>query len=237
VQRPTQTYGTRNPQQQRQELILAHLPLVRHIIGRLQAKLPRGVDVENLEAAGVLGLVEAANRFDPDHGNRFDTFAYLRIRGAVLDELRRNSPLPQHLLERISVVRAAYRNLSPPVTVDQLALATGLTIEDVSECLAALPLTRVVSWEDVVGPPELQCAPTTARPDRQVEAAEQKQLLAQAIAQLPESERLVVTLYYLEDLRLKEIGAVLSVSESRVSRILKTAIFNLGEYMRARDGA
>src|SRR5438132_14284336 len=82
VQTVSQAYNQQTQQSQRQELILAQLPLVRHIVGRLKAKFPRGVDVENLEAAGVLGLVEAANRFDAQRGIRFETFAYLRIRGA-----------------------------------------------------------------------------------------------------------------------------------------------------------
>jgi RNA polymerase sigma factor FliA len=227
-----QTYNQQSVQNQRQALILAHLPLVRHILGRLKAKLPRGVDLENLEGAGVLGLVEAANRFDALRGIRFETFAYLRIRGAVLDELRRNCPLPQELLERIAKVQAAYRKLPPPVTVEQLTQASGLNAEDVVECLSALPLTRVISWDDIAGPADLSFASQNQRPDRQAELIEEKQILSQGIAQLPERERLAVTLYYLEDLRLKEIATILDLSESRVSRLLKTALFNLAEHMR-----
>ena len=231
-----QTVAHAYAQNQRNELILAHLPLVRHVIGRLRAKCPRGIDLENLEAAGVLGLVEAANRFEPERGTRFETFAYMRIRGAVLDELRRNCPLPQQLLERIARVRAAYRRLTPPVTVEQLADATGLAADDVAECLSALRLTRAISWDDIVGTP-LARAAHGEQPEHQLESAEQRKLLAEAIAHLPERERLVVTLYYLEELRLKEIGLVLELSESRVSRLLKTAVFNLGEFMRVRQSA
>src|SRR5207253_2587988 len=101
-------------------MILSHLPLVRHVIGRLAAQLPPGTDVENLESAGTLGLVEAAGNFDPARGSDFGTYAYGRIRGAVLDELRRNCPLPQHMLERVARVRRAYEELRPPVTVDAL---------------------------------------------------------------------------------------------------------------------
>src|SRR5947209_13430209 len=151
VQTVAHAYTQQSQHSQRHELILAHLPLVRHAIGRLRAKCPRGIDLENLEAAGVLGLVEAANRFEPQRGTRFETFAYLRIRGAILDELRRNCPLPQQLLERIARVRAAYKQLPPPVTVEQLAQATGFSADEVSECLAAVRLTRAVSWDDLVG--------------------------------------------------------------------------------------
>ena len=102
-------------QQKRDALILSHLPLVKHVIGRLVGELPPGVDVENLEAAGVLGLVEAAGKYDPGRNTLFKTFAYIRIRGAVLDELRRASPLPQQMLERVSAVRKALASGVPVV--------------------------------------------------------------------------------------------------------------------------
>src|SRR4051812_28424171 len=143
----TQAYSQVSAQNQQQELILQHLALVRHVLGRLRAKLPPGTDLENLEAAGVLGLVEAASRFDPQRGIRFETFAYPRIRGAVIDELRRNCPLPQDMLERLAVVRDTYRELPPPVTVERLVEATGFTTEEVQDCLAAVRLTRPVSWD------------------------------------------------------------------------------------------
>src|SRR5437764_11345802 len=99
MQAGAQTYHDQAARARRDRLILDHLPLVRHAIGRLVGRLPAGVDAENLESAGVLGLVEAATRFDADRGVKFETFAYLRIRGAVVDELRRSSCLPQQVLE------------------------------------------------------------------------------------------------------------------------------------------
>src|SRR5438132_1518967 len=101
------------------------------------------MDVENLEAAGTLGLVEAANHFDPDRGVQFKTYAYTRIRGAVLDELRRNCPLPQPMLQRAAKVRQAYEELQQPVTLEALATATQLSADEVADCLAALRLTRM----------------------------------------------------------------------------------------------
>src|SRR6266404_5239797 len=114
----------------------------------MTARLPRGVDVDNLEAAGVLGLVEAANRFEPERGIAFKTFAYTRIRGAIYDELRRNSPLPQDLLERTARVRAALQAMPPPASIEKLALETGFSEDDVTECLAAMRMMRNVSWDD-----------------------------------------------------------------------------------------
>src|SRR5262245_37449565 len=114
---------------------MEHLPLVRHLVGKLVAELPTGVDIETLEAAGVLGLVEAATNYDPQREARFKTYAYLRVRGAVLDELRRNCPLPQPMLETLAKVRKAYRTLPAPVSVVALANATGLSEDEVADAL------------------------------------------------------------------------------------------------------
>ncbi len=231
------TYHLVSTRNRRDELIMAHLPLVRHILARLTIHLPAGVDVENLTSAGTLGLVEAANKFDPERGIKFETFAYARIRGAVLDELRRNCPLPQHLLERLARVQKAYRELPPPVTREALAAATGLSATDIADCLTALRMTRMLSWESLPDSAQDHLHRTVDRPESALELAEQKKLLSQAIVQLSERQRLVVTLYYMENLRLKEIGQVLSLSESRVSRLLSEALFDLGEHMRVRESA
>jgi RNA polymerase sigma factor for flagellar operon FliA len=233
----TQVYNQLAVQRRRDELILAHLPLVRHVIGKLTAHLPPGADVENLESAGTLGLVEAANHFDPDRGTQFKTFAYARIRGAVLDELRRNCPLPQRVLQQLAQVRQAYQDLPAPASVDALAAATGLTADEVADCLAALRMTRMVSWEGAGRAASSRPDDRQEAPDARAEQEEQKRLLADALRSLPERERLVVTLYYLEDLRLKEIGQVLELSESRVSRVLNAALFHLNEYIRVREGS
>jgi RNA polymerase sigma factor for flagellar operon FliA len=221
-------------EKQREELIIANLPLVRHILGRLAVRLPRGTDLDNLEAAGVLGLVEAANRFEAERGIRFKTFAYTRIRGAILDELRRNSPLPQELLEKIARITRVLQLLPPPVSIETLAAQTGLSCDEVTDGLAAMRLTRNVSWNGIMSTQSARFA-GGERPEERLEQAERKRLLAEAIEHLPEAERLAVTLYYMEDLRLKEIGQVLGLSESRVCRVLKAAEFHIEEFIRARE--
>jgi RNA polymerase sigma factor for flagellar operon FliA len=231
----TRAYNRVASQTQRDEWIVKHLFLVRHVLGRLTAELPRGVDVENLEAAGTLGLVEAANSFKADQGAKFATYARHRVRGAMLDELRRNSPIPQHLFANLTLVRKAYRSLPMPVTVDKLAAATGLTDDQISDCLAAMRLTRLQSLDQNPDHASDQPDERQERPEARLDHAEQRHLLAEALEALPEQARLVVTLSYLEDLRLKEIGAVLRLSESRVCRLLSQALFTLGEYMRSRE--
>lgn len=221
-------------QTRRDELILSHLPLVKHVLGRLAAELPPGVDLDNLESAGVLGLVEAAGKFDPTRNAQFKTFAFLRIRGAIVDELRRNSPLPQHMLEKVAAVRKAVRKLPPPVTVEAIAEATGLTADEVADALSADRFTRMVSWEQTAQPNGFGTANAGPPPDAESERWEAVQQLADAIEELPPRERMAVTLYYREDMRLKEMQAVMNLSPSRISRILSRATFELGQKLRAR---
>lgn len=229
--RKLQEYSRTAEQTARDALVVGHLWLVRHIIGKVAARLPSGVDVENLESAGVLGLVEAAQRFDAARGVDFKSFASLRIRGAIIDEARRNCPLPQEVMRRVSLVSRAYERLPTPVTTEDLARETGLTCDEVLDALVARPFVQVSSLEQLETDPQ---SGTTPAGEGVVETEEQKQLLADAIAALPERERLVVTLYYMEDLRLKEIGQVLNLSESRVSRLLASAQHQLREYVLAR---
>ncbi|HZV04093.1 MAG TPA: sigma-70 family RNA polymerase sigma factor [Gemmataceae bacterium] len=235
MEQAKRAYDAVTQKERRDQLIVEHLSLVRHLVGKLAAELPPGVDLENLESAGVLGLVEAAHRFDPERGAQFKTYAYTRIRGAVLDELRRNCPLPQHMLQQMARVRQAYEELMPPVTTQALAAATGLSEAEIADCLAAIRMTRLISWDEH-GEPIGTRLDDPQRPDLLAEKEEQKRLLVEALNALEERERLIVTLYYLEDLRLKEIGEVLRLSESRISRLLNSALFHLGEYMRVHGG-
>jgi RNA polymerase sigma factor for flagellar operon FliA len=222
-------------QARKDDLILRHLPLVKHVLARVVADLPRGVDVENLESAGVLGLVEAAGSFDPGRNTQFKTFAYLRVRGAILDELRRNCPLPQQMIERVAKVRKAYRHLPPPVTVEALAAETGLTADEVVDALSAVRLTKMISWEQTAVPNGLGLLRQSEPPEAELERWERSERLAEAIRALPPREQTVVTLYYRDELRLREISAVMGLSESRLSRILSAATFELGERLRALE--
>ena len=181
---PTQVYKQAWAEAQREELILGNLTLVRLILGRLAARLPHGTDLDNLEAAGVLGLVEAANRYDPQRGIRFKTFAYTRIRGAIFDELRRNCPFPQDLLERITKVRHFLQTLTPPVSIEMLSLHSGLSHDDVNECLAAMRFSRNISFDEIAGSGNRNLASRVDGPDLQMEDNERKRLLAEAITEL-----------------------------------------------------
>lgn len=217
---------------ERDQLIVEHVDYVRHVFGRLVAELPLGVDRENLEAAGLLGLVEAAHHYDPRRGVEFKTFAYRRIRGAMLDELRRNCPLPQSMLEIIARLREAQRGLSPPASAAQLAQASGLTQREVEAGLEAMRLAESRTLGEEIIDDRQAASPFNLAQRNELQAA-----LAEGIERLPERQRLVVTLYYLEDLRLKEIGRVLKLSESRVSRLLAEAEAALRHWMQTEEAS
>lgn len=214
----------------RDQLIVEHVGYVRHVFGRLVAELPPGVDRENLEAAGLLGLVEAAHHYDARRGVEFKTFAYRRIRGAMLDELRRNCPLPQSMLEIIASICQAEREVEPPASAAQLAAASGLSLKEVEQGLEAMRLAEARSLGE-----EIIDSRQADDPFSLAQRHELQQTLADGIERLPERQRLVITLYYLEDLRLKEIGSVLKLSESRVSRLLAEAEAALKHWMKTEE--
>lgn len=228
------TYQRQVDTLRREQLILRHIDLVRHVVGRMVAQLPAGCDSENLESAGMLGLVEAAQHYEPERGAAFSTYAYPRIRGAVLDELRRNSPLPQRVLRNIGQLREIWDQHGHALTPEQLSERTGLTLDEIEETLEALRISRIQQTASEAEWLHALHDGRAAGPADALEQKELKQALAEAIEQLPQRERHVLVLYYLEDLRLKEIGAVVNLSESRVSRLLSRAESRLQAILRSR---
>lgn len=223
----TRIYRNASTEKARQALVVDNLPFVRHILGKLVGRLPSNVDVDNLESAGVLGLVEASHQYEPERGVAFRTFAYPRVWGAIIDELRRNSPFPQKLMNRISLVKKAEERMEPPVTAERLAEACGLSVEDVEACLVAMRLSSPSPLGDKALNVVRDGQADSVSADIELEEAKQK--LSDCIESLPEQQRLVLTLYHSEDLRLKEIGQVMNLSESRISRILAKAELKLRE--------
>ena len=219
----------------RDQLTMDHLKFVRRILRKIVSHLPWHVDREDLESAGIVGLLEASSSFESHRGTAFTTYAYPRIRGAIIDELRRNSPLPQRTLQQITKVRQACESLEPPVSPEAISQEVGIGVREVEHCLEAIQWSRTVTWHEstaTVLEDHIDLSPQAAAV---VEDRETKELLADAINKLPKRERLVVTLYYVDDLRLKEIGRVLNLSESRVSRILTGAKLRLRRHVRSVD--
>ncbi len=229
----TITYERKNTVR-RDQLIIDNVDYVARILSTMALRAKSADDRESLNSAGLLGLVEAANSFDPAKGIAFRTFAYPRIRGAILDELRKQSPVSQRVLGKIKQLRKAYERLQPPVTPELLSSETGLPIDQILECLEAMRFVKPEGWNDLSDVVHGSWREQPASPESQAEQAELRNLLAEAMEQLPEKERLVLTLYFTEEMNLAEIGLTLDVSESWASRLLASAKFRLQEIVRCK---
>jgi len=218
------------------ERVLQYMGLVRAVVQRVAASLPPHVPREDLEAYGVMGLLEALRRYDPAQGVRFETFAWHRVRGAILDHLRsldlaaRSDRQTARRIERAHERLAARLGRDP--TREELAAEVGLEPEALDAELARLHSLVVTSFEELV----LRAAggePASDRDDPQ-EAVEREELLAalrRGLARLSDRERLVLGLYYYEGLTLAEIGAVLDLTESRVCQIQAAALLRLRTFL------
>ena len=223
----------------REKLILEHLPLLQHIVGRLSLDVPGSVQRDDLYGWGMLGLIGAADSFDPGRGLKFSTFAYPRIRGAILDELRREDFLPRGRREKLreleAIVSDVVQTTGAPPSPEEIAQRLGIELDEVDEIMHSARVAGHVSLEE--GPSDglasLLSDPRSADPVGSAEWQEMKVLLVRAIELLPETERTVITLYYGEELLLKEIGRVLGVTESRVSQLHSRALYRLNQELRS----
>lgn len=229
--RPTSHRSALLTRSKRDQLVLDHMDFVQHILGKLLSQLPRGVDAQNLESAGVLGLIEAAAQFDPARKVEFRTFSYQRIRGAILDELRRTCPLSQQMLQKISHLREIRSRLHENASIEELAEASGFTTSEVTRCIQAAKLAHPRNFcESVRVRGHLGDNDAVPRMERE----EMKEVLADGIEQLPDQMRIAIALHYNEGLKLREVGDVLGLSESRISRVLDAARTRLKEYAAKR---
>ena len=227
---------------ERNALVTKHMRLVRHVLDKISQGLPRHVDREDLLEAGMMGLIDAAGRYDPDRGVRFSTYAVTRIRGAILDALRREDWLPRSLRNEVTSMHEArseleHKNSRPP-TDEELSRKLGVHRKKLTKLTRASARCNFQSL-DTIPEDTLTYALDPAHPsnraadapDERAILAEQKERLADAIGILPETERLVVTLYYFEQLLLRDIGKVLRVSDSRVCQIHRRALTRLQRCM------
>jgi RNA polymerase sigma factor for flagellar operon FliA len=220
--------------------ILKNIPLVHHIVQKVASHLSRKIDVEDLIAAGTLGLVKAARAFDPAKDVEFRTYAYIRIRGAIIDELRGQSFVPSDVSKQIRYAREAYQRYfalhGEAPDDEQLAGELGISP---AHLYRTLEEARKQNFLSIHGLTEEHSVLGTfiplARgpaPDEQAERREMLERLSEAIAQLPKRDRIILLLYYERDLTMKEIAEVLGVSESRVSQLHASALFKLTMRLR-----
>lgn len=223
----------------RDQLILDHLALLHFVVGRMPFDIFGHVDRDDLLGWGMLGLIAAADSFDVRRGLKFTTYAYPRIRGAILDELRRLDFLPRGRREKLRDLDRVVRDLEQlngmPPTPEEIAAALGIGTDEVDEIMHSARVAGCVSLAE--GPSEeliqLLSDPKSEDPVGSAEWQEMKALLVRAIANLPEQEQTVVTLYYGEELLLKEIGEIMGVTESRVSQIHSRALYRLNRDLRS----
>ncbi len=225
----------------RDRLILTYAPLVKYVAGRLGSGLPAHVDEGDLVSYGLLGLIGAIERYDPDRDVKFETYALARIKGSIIDELRALDWVPRSVRARARDIERAIaeleRKLHRAPTDEEISEKLGVSVDELDESLTDISRSSIGALDELwtvssSGGDQIALIDTiedTEAPDPQglLSQTEMKEAIGEAIARLPEREKLVVTLYYYEELTLREIGEVLGVTESRVSQLHTKAILRL----------
>lgn len=222
---------------EQERMMIEHLPIVRYLARRIHERLPQHVDIEDLMSAGVLGLIDAFQKFDPEKKVQFRSYAQFRIRGAILDSLRTLDWSPRDLRRKGRAVEEAIRALTSrggrAPSEPEVAAELGMELGEYQQLLGELKGLEIgtlhVERSEDSGEEELAYIPNKPEDDPLFRClrGEMQARLANAVDQLPERERLVMTLYYYEELTMKEIGLTLGVVESRVSQIHASAVLHL----------
>jgi RNA polymerase sigma factor for flagellar operon FliA len=225
-------------EERREALIKEFAPTIKYLASRLAVRLPSYLDAEDLFSVGLIGLLNAFDRYDPTREAKFKTYAEYRIRGAMLDEIRSMDWIPRSVRDRISLLQRTcdglQKRLGRPPSEEEIGEAMGLSQEELSDFLVRSQGAFILSLDDLDShEPEprmlMQCMadPSARDPLAELVSEDKRKQLATAIETLPQKERLVLTLYYYEELTMKEIGKVLSVTESRVSQLHSQALIRL----------
>jgi len=239
-----EAYGNNRDKQAREKLILMYLPLVKQLSGRLAVRLPIGISHEDLEGYGVIGLIESIEKFNLSKGVSFETFAYRRIRGAMIDEVRKLYWVPRTLWQKLQAVNAEKERLrriyNDSVTDEQVAASLNITIAELNKICNYYNQLNMNSLDEVLTSSDgdsvrwgnLIPDPNSPDPLDVIEEQDGHRILAEAVNSLAEKDRLVMALYYQENLTLKEIGLVLEVSESRVCQLHARAMSRLRQKIK-----
>ncbi|WP_026419916.1 MULTISPECIES: FliA/WhiG family RNA polymerase sigma factor [Actinoalloteichus] len=232
------SYGAARQQALRDRLVLHYAPLVKYVAGRVGTGLPAHVDVADLVQSGIFGLVDAIEKFEPERGLKFETYAMQRIRGAILDDLRAQDWVPRSVRSRARDLERAQERLEARLqrtaSDGELAHELGIGVSELRDLFAQVQLTSVVALDELIAAGRGSASLAETLPDERAEDpvanlidGDSRRQLASAIAQLTERDRIVVTLYYFENLTLAEIGRVLGVTESRVCQLHTRAVLRL----------
>jgi RNA polymerase sigma factor for flagellar operon FliA len=241
LQRLWESYKSSGDRHLRDRLILHYAPLVKYVAGRVRSGLPSNVESSDLVSYGMFGLIDAIDKFELDRKIKFETYAINRIRGAIIDELRSLDWVPRSVRSKARDLERAHSELEVQLkrapSEAELAERMGITRADLAKLMSQVSFTNVVALDDITHSGsdrgdkmtlgDLLEDPRAPDPETEYETEEMKILLAEQIGELPEREKIVLTLYYYERLTLAEIGSVLGVTESRVSQIHSKALLDL----------
>ncbi len=225
----------------KEQIVLEHTPLIRYIVNRIAVRLPSHIDLDDLHNTGVIGLMDAIEKYDPEKNCKFKTYAEFRIKGAILDQLRSLDWVPRSVRQKSRKLERAYgeveQRLGRTASEDEVADSLGIQIDKFHELLNQVRGISLVNLEEIRGTnPDGDRTGTfsdivedihSENPFASLKTSESKQVIADTISTLPEKERLVISLYYYEDLNMKEIGAILGITESRVCQIHTKSVLRL----------
>jgi RNA polymerase sigma factor FliA len=234
-------YKTSGDERARERLVVAYSPLVKYVAGRMGSNLPAHVDEADLISYGLTGLISAIERFDLSRAIKFETYAITRIRGSIIDELRTLDWVPRSVRARAREIERANQKLEARLqrapTDEEMASELGISVSDFNESLVQISTSTLVALDELWNTNEndgdhVSLLDTIAdrrapNPEQIVDQGEVRDRIADAIAALPEREKLVIALYYYENLTLREVGEVLGVTESRVSQLHTKAVLRL----------
>jgi RNA polymerase sigma factor for flagellar operon FliA len=241
------SYKSSGSQRARDQLIVHYSPLVKYVAGRVAVGLPQNVEQADLVSYGLFGLIDAIDKFEPERGFKFETYAISRIKGNIVDELRAIDWVPRSVRAKARQIENAYATLEAKLhrtpTEDEVAEELDMSRAQLQTALSKISFVGVVALDEFVGGGDREGGATLGDtvaadvegPGDVFEVQEMRGLLGDAINRLPEREKVVLTLYYYEGLTLAQIGEVLGVTESRVCQIHTKAILQLRSRMQASE--
>jgi RNA polymerase sigma factor FliA len=247
IERLWAEYKRTEAQTVRDQLILHYSPLVKYVAGRVAVGLPQNVEQADLVSYGIFGLIDAIVKFDPERGYKFETYAMARIKGAILDELRSIDWVPRSVRAKARALERAYTKLEGELhrapTDEEIAGEMGVTDDQLQSALSQISFVGIAALDEMLAGGERgesvtlgdTIADASDGPGAVFEVEEMRQILAQIITRMPEREKIVLTLYYYENLTLAEIGQVLGVTESRVCQIHTKAVLQLRSRLSATE--
>ncbi|MFV0519760.1 MAG: FliA/WhiG family RNA polymerase sigma factor [Lachnospirales bacterium] len=221
----------------RDELIVNYLPLVKILAGRVSMQVGQYVEYDDLVSYGIFGLIDAIDKYDYQQGNKFETYASLRIRGSIIDAIRKMDWIPRSVRQKRKDLESAYnyllQTLGREPTDLEVSKELNLTVEQYEELIKKSNISSLVSLDEQVGEENnetfgnIYITSNIGNPEEEISKEELKKMLVDALGTLNEKEKIVISLYYFDELALKEIASVLGVTDARISQIHSKALFKL----------